>query len=175
MPATTIEAMAERLERLEGECRRWRRAGVGLALIGAVVVTLGAVRQDDGPKTIEAERFLLKDQKGTTRGEWGFMPGTNNSIFRLNNEDGVGRLMLGVFRTHSGDAESSTILLYAKDGISRLMPNVPGKGKSFMWFHDEHRHLRLELPSALTDPPPPPPEPAPAPPPADPARRTRTE
>jgi hypothetical protein len=172
MPATTIEAMAERLERLERECRRWRRAGVGLALVGAVVLTLGAVRKDEGPKTIEAERFLLKDQKGTIRGEWGFMPESGWPIFRMNNVDGERRLSM--FVAHGVNVEGSPIiLLHDKKGISHLTMTVSGNGKPEIWFSGEQGKSILRLPSALTDPPPPPP--APAPPPADPVGTPRTE
>jgi hypothetical protein len=56
--------MEERLDRLERENRRLKRAGVVvLALIGAVVLMGHVV----GEKVIEAERFVLLDSSGQPR------------------------------------------------------------------------------------------------------------
>ncbi|MEO6809700.1 MAG: hypothetical protein ABI353_11365 [Isosphaeraceae bacterium] len=182
MPTPTIEAMAERLERLERECRRWRRAGVGLALLGAVVLTLVAVRKDEGPKTVEAERFLLKDQKGTIRGEWGFVPKTDWPNFCLNSvngKHGLSMVMVG------GVEDSYQFLLHNKKGVAHLRMGVLGDGKPWLSFLDEHGAIEELYPSGLNypvppapvgtplRPPPPPPEPAPGP--ADPANRTQTQ
>jgi hypothetical protein len=182
MPTTTIEAMAERLERLERECRCWRRAGVGLALIGVVVLTIGAVRKDEGPKTIEAERFLLKDKDGTIRGEWEIDPKLGWTNFRMNNGKCDRQIEMLVTRSRAEDGNGiPTINLHAKDGRGRINMLVTPDGEGRLYFHDGHGNIVLRLPSALIDPPPPPPvgvpfpPPNPAPGPANPAKNTRAE
>ena len=52
--------------------RRWRRIG-GLALIGAVVATVGGARMAERAREIEAEKFVLRDQEGRVRATLGLV------------------------------------------------------------------------------------------------------
>jgi hypothetical protein len=64
-----MEALAARVGRLERENRRLRRGGAAalLGLAGALVMGQGP--RGDSPKTVEAERFLLRDAGGKARAE----------------------------------------------------------------------------------------------------------
>lgn len=61
-----LSAIASRLERLEKENQRLKIAGLLVLLVGATVLVMGQARPR---RTLEAERFLLKDAKGRVRAE----------------------------------------------------------------------------------------------------------
>jgi hypothetical protein len=58
------EAILTRLDRLEAQNRRLKRAGVGALVIAAAVLLMGQARP---VRTVEAQNFLLKDANGTVR------------------------------------------------------------------------------------------------------------
>jgi hypothetical protein len=71
MPLTTADPVLARLDRLERETRRWRRAALGAWLAIAALLLLGqspprAARPANPARTIEAERFVLRDARGRT-------------------------------------------------------------------------------------------------------------
>ena len=59
-------AIEARLERLERQQRRWRGVA-GVACLGLVAVAL--MGQKPAGRTVEAERFILRDAAGRTRAE----------------------------------------------------------------------------------------------------------
>jgi hypothetical protein len=67
------DVLAERVERLERENRRWRW-GAGFALIAGLVVTVWGAQRAKETKVVEAERFLLRDENGTIRTELAMQP-----------------------------------------------------------------------------------------------------
>lgn len=106
MSEPSIEVLAERLGRLERECRRWRLlGGVGGAAL-AIMLLAGGVREaaEAGPRRVgrltvdelEARRIVLKDEAEET---W----------FKLERRDGVALMsMLG-------------------EGVARLRPRPEGQ------------------------------------------------
>ena len=69
MPLTASDAVSARLDRLEREGRRWRRAALGSWLAIAALLLLGqsptrAPRPPSPARTVEAERFVLRDARG---------------------------------------------------------------------------------------------------------------
>ena len=66
MNKSLIDALAERVERLERENRYLRRMGA-VVLIGALVLLGGGAYLADGPKTVEAKEFVLRDRDGKER------------------------------------------------------------------------------------------------------------
>jgi hypothetical protein len=67
MNTSPNDALAGRVERLERENRLMKRFGV-VALSVAVAVFVAGARGADGPKVVEAERFVLRDPNGRERG-----------------------------------------------------------------------------------------------------------
>src|SRR4051794_30327323 len=98
-----------RLARLERECRQWRRRGVIAVLIGALVAVIGGARKADEPKTVEAERFVVRDKAGKVRAEMG-LDSEGLPQIRLSDKDGVNR-WVGLVK---GDTPS--LSLHGKDG-----------------------------------------------------------
>jgi hypothetical protein len=71
MSFTTPDPVMVRLDRLERESRRWRRVALGSWLAIAALLLLGqspprASRPASPARTVEAERFVLRDARGHT-------------------------------------------------------------------------------------------------------------
>lgn len=69
MPLSTPDLVTARLDRLERESRRWRRVALGSWLAIAAVLLLGqssppAAKAASPARTVEAERFVLRDPRG---------------------------------------------------------------------------------------------------------------
>ena len=86
-----LENLEARCLRLERQARRWKTVG-SLALIGFVTLIFGGARQE---KTIEAERFVLRDQDGKARMDLGTDERKNVALFLLDQE-GNRPISLGV-------------------------------------------------------------------------------
>jgi hypothetical protein len=63
----TVSALLERIDRLERDNRRMKRSAGGAALLLAALALLAA--RFDSPRVVEANRFVLQDEKGALRGE----------------------------------------------------------------------------------------------------------
>ena len=157
MDNVTIEALAFRVGSLECACRRWRRAALAAILGGAVALMVGGAPKADGPKTVEAERFLLKDKDGRTRGEWGFTE-EGWPIFRLDGRDGKRRISLFVSELVRG-AAPVIFLHHGGDGKGHLTMVVRSDGEPRLFFTDKDGKPLITLPQDIPDPhaPPPPP------------------
>lgn len=104
MDGIRIDAMTERLERLERECnglreqaRRWKRAGAMIGLGAAVFMMAGAWR-DGVPKPMEVERLVIKGDDGKVYAELGVDRGQNGQRFpslRFADPKGKTRLHIG--------------------------------------------------------------------------------
>ncbi len=60
----TMETLARRVERVEGENRRLKRVGAVILAVMLALVLMGHVA---GEKVVEAERFVLLDSSGQPR------------------------------------------------------------------------------------------------------------
>src|SRR5437773_1783635 len=61
-----LKTISERLEKLERENRRLKRAAMASLLIAASIIFMGQAQRR---RTLEAESFILKDANGRPRGE----------------------------------------------------------------------------------------------------------
>ena len=92
MDKPKIDALAERIERLERENRRWRW-GSGLALIAGLVVMIGGAQKANDPKVVEAEGFIVRDKDGKERVRLGLATNGGPTLF-LRGKDGHNRVIL---------------------------------------------------------------------------------
>jgi hypothetical protein len=92
MDKPKIDALAERIERLERENRRWRW-GSGLALIAGLVVMIGGAQRANDPKVVEAEGFIVRDKDGKERVRLGLATDGDPALF-LRGKDGHNRVIL---------------------------------------------------------------------------------
>src|SRR2546427_11691396 len=84
-----LEAVLRRVEDLEAEVRRWRRAAMALMLSAVALTTLGAAVPRG--RVVEAQKFVLKDTAGRGRAGLG-PPGQNKAVApRLSDEARLSR------------------------------------------------------------------------------------
>jgi hypothetical protein len=89
MESTVQDVLLARVERLERQnTRLWGSllAVAGLAILG-LTGRVGAETKPATSDTIEARRFVLRDETGAKRGEW-FVDGLTNGRLRLFGPDG---------------------------------------------------------------------------------------
>jgi hypothetical protein len=67
--AEQLAAMQRQNQALAKRVRRLSQAMAGLALVGLLMISTGAYHAPETPKTIEAERFVLRDAAGKVRME----------------------------------------------------------------------------------------------------------
>jgi hypothetical protein len=82
MENTVQDVLLARVDRLERQnTRLWGSllAVAGLAILG-LAGSVGAETKPAPPDTIEARRFILKDEYGATRGEWLVDEGSNGRL-----------------------------------------------------------------------------------------------
>ena len=90
---TELEALANRVPRLETQNRWFKRAGVsavGVVTIALVMGQAGAKQQAPATKVVEAEKFVLRDKDGRQRGSWGVDPDGSTAL-SLRDKDGKER------------------------------------------------------------------------------------
>src|SRR2546430_7175631 len=89
-----LEAVLRRVEDLEADVRRWRRAAMALVLSAVALTTLGAAVPRG--RVVEAQKFVLKDAAGRGRAAAG-PPGNHKSISpRLTDGARLSRLLLRI-------------------------------------------------------------------------------
>jgi hypothetical protein len=75
-----VRALTVRVEKLEAQNRRWKLLSMVIALTGISLVVIGTGRSDTGDspviraRTVEAQDFLLKDEKGRIRARLSLYP-----------------------------------------------------------------------------------------------------
>lgn len=112
-----LQAIAERLERLEKQNRRFKHAAILLLVVASAILLMG---QAAPKQTVEANRFLLRDSYGKIRAELGFLQGQVPSlrVFDATGEEGAA---LGVgehgFVTLSNAKRGSVVSMTAEAGI----------------------------------------------------------
>jgi hypothetical protein len=106
MDKTTIDALGERLRRMERKCLRWRLAGGIAALGGAILLFVGGAPLARDARTVEGERFVLRDAAGKTRLLIGVGEG-GPPFLRFFDGEGKARLELGL----RGDGSADVSLL----------------------------------------------------------------
>ncbi len=138
MNEPTMEALVQRLNRMERENHRWKwLVAVTLAVLGVGVV-LGQTTPRRVGKVLEAERFVLRDADGKNRAELGVMDGA--SILFLNDKDGKPGVALSVLP----DGPRMVTLL-DKNGKTRSVLTARADGDSGLRLFDKNRMHRASL------------------------------
>ncbi len=145
----TLARLEARVQTLEHARQRWRLAGLMAALLSATLV-LGA--QTSGPRSIEAQGFILRDASGAMRARLGMVDGapslalydsnarlraaiaveTEGPILSLFNGDGTPRLVIGA----RGD--QAFVILRDADGAPRAAMAVQEDGSPNLYLLDAH-------------------------------------
>jgi hypothetical protein len=112
MDMRQIDALAERIGRLERANRRWR-IGAGVALIAGFVVIVGGAQRADEAKSVEAAQFIVRDKEGKERARFGLASNGEPALF-IRGKDGEARVLL-----QSSD-DVGGLFLTGADGRSRF-------------------------------------------------------
>jgi hypothetical protein len=86
-----VQAMVQRIDALERQNRWLIRAGLIGSLVAVAIVTMGQTRTS---RTVEAERFVLRDTVGRMRGR--LVMEEEGPALRLYDSDGAPELTIGV-------------------------------------------------------------------------------
>ena len=106
MNEPTMETLARRLDRVERENRRLKKAGVAILAGIAALVLMGHVV---GEKVVAAERFVLLDSSGQPRAVLAVAKG-GSGLYLYDNK---GKLRAGLV---GGTADETGLTLYHKNG-----------------------------------------------------------
>ena len=132
-----LEAVLRRVEDLEAEVRRWRRAAMALVLSAVALTTLGAAVPRG--RVVEAQKFVLKDAAGRVRAELGPSDNNKSIALRFRDEASFSRLVLGI------EEESSLLVLHDKTGRPRVGLVTLAQGAPGFTFYDTTGRARVEL------------------------------
>jgi len=139
MDVSTLRALMDRVEALERRNRRLALAGGVVLLALAGLLATGQARP--AARTVDAERFVVKDARGRPRATLGV--DGDVAALSLYDRDGRARAALQV----AGDG-TSRLGFFDRDGKSRIVLDAASDGVSTVGFYDRqgkaHAHLRVE-------------------------------
>ncbi|MFQ5852935.1 MAG: hypothetical protein ACE5JU_20435 [Candidatus Binatia bacterium] len=144
MNEPTMETLARRLDRVERENRRLKRAGVvALAVIGAVVL----MGQATGSKVVEAENFTVRDASGRVRAELRMESLTGGWSPRLKfyDDDGKLRAVLGLVGNDATELRFFKRNGKQRAGLSVWESKQHGGDWSRLVFFDRNGNPRIDL------------------------------
>ena len=112
-----VEALFSRVEKLERQNRIMKRSAVGVGVLLCSILLMGQARPN---RTIEAQRFVVKDSSGKIRAAFGMEP----------NDPSGATLSLGSAGiTSSGAEEKNVIYLHAGSKLAWFIMRSPGTGE----------------------------------------------
>lgn len=135
MEAQAIEALTRRVERMERECRWWRRAGLA-TLLGLVGMMVGGAASYSAGE-LKIERLLIQDGDDARKG------------IVLSAKDGSPSLMFfdedqeKIFLSVS--AEGVPSLSFTEAGRPRMMLGLSRSGTPVLNLNDENQRRRVSV------------------------------
>ncbi len=154
MNEPTMETLARRLDRVERENRRLKRAGVVALAVIAAVVLMGQATGNVA-KVVEAEKFVLRDADGKGRARLESLPSGLVRLALLDKDENIQSVLgVGIVGTPSlvlAGRNSKTILttrflsVSGKGGKSRLTLAVLPSGAQSLVLTDNTARTRAEL------------------------------
>jgi hypothetical protein len=141
MDKPKIDALAERVERLERENRRWRW-GAGLGLIAGLVVTIGGAQRINEAKVVEAEQFIIRDKDGKERARLGITSDGGPALF-IRGKDGQARAML-----QSNEEDVGGLYLSGSDGRLSVVLGAASRASNtpdLVLMRDDKRRINLNV------------------------------
>ncbi len=151
MSDPTIETLARRVDRVERENRRLKRAGVVALAVIAAVVLMGQATTNKVAKVVEAEKFVLRDADGKGRARLESLPSGLVRLALLDKYENVQSVLgVGVGRPSLvlAGRNNKTILttsFLSISGKSRLTLAVLPSGAQSLVLTDNTARTRAEL------------------------------
>jgi hypothetical protein len=140
------EQVAQRIERLEKQCRRWRWTGSAAVLALAIALTISAVRRSHAPSEIHARQLWLVDDRGRPMirmGSTNQRPG--EGIIEFLDRNGELRLGVGLV-AH----DSPLIQLISPDGRNQLTLDAGDDRGTGITFKNLERNSGVMLANSST-------------------------
>jgi hypothetical protein len=135
MQLQTLDALAHRIERLERECRLWRRVGGSAFLVAIALVVSGAATRSTNE--VELERLVIKSkQDGAATITLSAVDGHPSLSFA--NE---GREKISLTIPKDGSPTFSLV----EAGKGGLMFGLSRNGAPVLNFYDENQRRRISL------------------------------
>jgi hypothetical protein len=128
----TLDTLATRLERLERESRRWKTTALAIAIAAAAALVMGQTPTHRLPKSLEAEEFVLRDNRGQVRASLGTIQSPNATVLQIHGDNGKPRTRLTV----ASDGTSSLEMMDAGDRV-RVLLGVRDNGSPRLWLGNE--------------------------------------
>ena len=132
MTEFTLDMLRKRLDRLERESRRLRRATLVVIVGAAAALLMGQIAPHRPVRTLEAEEFVLRDSRGQIRASLGTTQGPNATVLQIHGDNGKPRTRVTV----SGDGTSSLEVMDSSDHV-RLLLGVRENGLPRIWLGNE--------------------------------------
>ena len=136
-----IDAIVQRLERLERQGRRWKATATLALMTLGLVLLIGAGKNGETsvPDELQAHAFVLVARDGTPLARLGLLP---HGAWGLGfyDQGKKSRIVLSV----EGDG-SSLLSLFGKDGKGSLLLSANGSGATSLRLVDTHWKTRTAL------------------------------
>jgi len=136
-----IDAIVQRLERLERQGRRWKATATLAIITLGLVLLIGAGKNGETsvPNELQAHAFVLVARDGTPLARLGLLP---HGAWGLGfyDQGKKSRIVLSV----EGDG-SSLLSLFGKDGKGSLLLSANGSGATSLRLVDTHWKTRTAL------------------------------
>lgn len=134
---TDLQALRQRLERVEQESRRLKQIGVVVlaGIVGAVLMG-----QAKASRVVQAEKFIVQDASGRTRAELGTAPDGRVALV-LFDQNGRSRIELRVLPD-----DRVGLLLHSKDEKPRAALRVLPDGRALLTLYDKEERLHWQTP-----------------------------
>jgi len=136
-----IDAIVQRLERLERQGRRWKATATLAIITLGLVLLIGAGKNGETsvPNELQAHAFVLVARDGTPLARLGLLP---HGAWGLGfyDQGKKSRIVLSV----EGDG-SSLLSLFGKDGKGSLLLSANGSGATSLLLMDTHWKTRTAL------------------------------
>jgi hypothetical protein len=135
METPGYDALARRVERLERECRLWKRAGAAV-LLGALTLIVG-VAATRAPDELTVERLIIRSRDDASKGMLlSALDGPPSLVFF---SEGQQKLVVSL------SAEGSPTLSFDDAGKSGMMLGLSRNGAPVLNFNDENQRRRISL------------------------------
>jgi hypothetical protein len=114
-----LQILFSRIERLERQNRFIKRSAVSVGVLLGSILLMGQVRPN---RTIEAERFVVRDSNGKVRAAFGMEPSDSSGATLSLGSTGI---------TTVGAEEKNVIYLHAGSDLAWLIMRSPGSNEAF--------------------------------------------
>jgi len=143
MTKTPTDTLAARLQRLERQSRRLKWGAVAFAVVLGAGLLMGQARPNKVAKTIEAERFVLRDRRGQKRAE--LLTWRGSPTLNFLDTNGAIQVSVGLAQSRRPGLEQASLRLYSADGKNAQAVLGISHGRPSFRIFSKEGNGRVEL------------------------------